>query len=336
MATQSVLDTARSALQRMQQFDVADLGREDDLGKQLNFTDAMPWAGALVGIYQRIPLTALDDFSDNQLNAIAKQAQADFNTFKQILDFSATSGNAADSRNIILNTLKARRDQLFEQLWQYVAYGVARNTDTSLLETQARSTIQSIKDQSEELTSQLEIAKQHADSALAEIRAVAAEQGVSQQAIYFKQEAEEQETLAELWLTRTYWFASAVGAFALFSLFLHKIAWLRPENAWEMFQLVSSKLLIFAVLGYLLLLAARNYSTHKHNAVVNRHRQNALLTYRKIVEASGSAGTEDIVLAHAASCIFSPQETGFSHGKGESLAGSKSVLELMTKSAAKE
>ena len=103
-----------------------------------------------------------------------------------------------------------------------------------------------------------------------------------------------------------------------------------------MFQLVSSKLLIFAVLGYLLLLAARNYSTHKHNAVVNRHRQNALLTYRKIVEASGSAGTEDIVLAHAASCIFSPQETGFSHGKGESLAGSKSVLELMTKSAAKE
>ena len=102
-----------------------------------------------------------------------------------------------------------------------------------------------------------------------------------------------------------------------------------------MFQLISSKFLIFAVLGYLLLMAARNYTTHKHNSVVNRHRQNALLTYRALVEASAGKGTEDIILAHAASCIFSPQETGFSHGKGDSSSGSKSVLELMTKGASK-
>ena len=217
-----------------------------------------------------------------------------------------------------------------------IAYGVARITDTTLLETQARATIQSIKDQSEKLTSQLLAAKTDADNALAEIRAVAAEQGVSQQAIHFKQEAEAQETLAATWLTYTYWFAGAVGGFAVLSLFLHKIDWIRPESTAEMFQLISSKLLIFAVLGYLLLMASRNYSTHKHNAVVNRHRQNALLTYRSLVEASGGAGTEDIVLAHAASCIFSPQETGFSHGKGEAASGSRSVLELLTKSASKE
>ena len=82
-------------------------------------------------------------------------------------------------------------------------------------------------------------------------------------------------------------------------------------------------------------MASRNYTTHKHNAVVNRHRQNALLTYRALVEASATKGTEDIVLAHAASCIFSPQETGFSPGKGESTSGSKSILELMTKSVTK-
>ena len=82
--------------------------------------------------------------------------------------------------------------------------------------------------------------------------------------------------------------------------------------------------------------ATLNYSTHKHNAVVNRHRQNALLTYRSLVEASGDAGTEDIILAHAASCIFSPQETGFSYSKGETATGSKSVLELLTKSTSKE
>jgi hypothetical protein len=336
MATQSILESTREALSRVQQFDVATLRREDDLGKQMNFSEAVAPSQALIEIYRRIPITALDDFSDSQLNTISKQANSDFNIFRQILEFNATTADAANTRTHIINTLKGRRDQLFDQLWQYVAYGVARITNTSLLETQARATIQSIKDQSEKLTTQLVLAKNDADSALAEIRAVAAEQGVSQQAIHFKQEAEAQESLAATWLKYTYYFAAAVGFFAVLSLFLHKIDWIRPESTAEMFQLISSKLLIFAVLGYLLLMAARNYSTHKHNAVVNRHRQNALLTYRSLVEASSGVGTEDIVLAHAASCIFSPQETGFSHSKGEMAGGSKSVLELLTKSAGKE
>ena len=97
MATQSVLDTAREALLRVQQFEADKLSREDDLGKQLNFADAVPLARALVDIYQRLPLASLDDFSDGQLNVVTKQAQADYNAFKQVLDFKATSPNAAEA-----------------------------------------------------------------------------------------------------------------------------------------------------------------------------------------------------------------------------------------------
>ena len=297
----------------------------------MNFAEAVKPAEKIVAIYKRIPMSALPDFTDGQLNAILAQANGDYNVFKQILDFNAASGDAVGTRSNILTNIKARRDQL----WQYVAYGVARITDTSLLETQARATIQGIEDQAAKLTEQLTKAKSDADGALAAIRAVASEQGVSQQAIYFKDEAQAQETLAEKWLNYTYRFAAALGVFAILSLFLHKIEWIKPTNNAEMFQLITSKVLIFTVLGYLLIMAARNYTTHKHNAVVNRHRQNALLTYRAIVTAAEDAGTQDIVLAYAASCIFSPQETGFAHGKGESGSGSKSVLELMTKGASK-
>ncbi len=329
MATTSLLESTQENLNRVQQFDASSLSREADLGTQMSFSEAVTHAKALIDIYKRIPLTALEDFSDTQLNVITTQTQSDFNIFKQILDFNTQETNAAATRTQILSTLQNRRDQLFEQLWQYVAYGVARITDTTILETQARATIQSIKDESANLTEQLHSAKVDADNALAAIRAVASEQGVSQKAIYFKQEAETQETLAGTWLKYTYWFAVAVGAFAILSLFLHKWEWIKPGNNAEMFQLVSSKLLIFAVLGYMLLMASRNYTTHKHNAVVNRHRQNALLTYRALVEASTGNGTGDIVLAHAASCIFSPQETGFNNRKGETSSGSNSVLELM-------
>lgn len=335
MATESVLKTCTESLTRIQKFKASTLSREDDLGKQMCFAEAVKPAEAIVAVYKRIPLSSLPDFADVQLNAIHGQANSDFNVFKQILDFNAAAGDAVGTRSSILAQLQVRRDQLFEQVWQFVAYGVARATDTSLLETQARATIQTIEDQAEKLTVQLGQAKTDADLALAAIRAVASEQGVSQQAHYFKEEAQSQDTLAEKWLTYIYRSAMAVGGFAVLSLFLHKLPWIRPENAFEAVQLITSKILIFAVLGFLLVLAAKNYATHKHNSVVNKHRQNALLTYRALVEAATGDGTEDIVLAHAAACIFSPQETGFSQGRGDGASGSKSVLELFTKGASK-
>lgn len=335
MATEKLYTTCRDALERVQTFEPETLGRVDDLGRQMNFAEAVKPAEAIIAVYKRIPMSALPDFTDGQLNTILAQANADYSVFKQILEFNAASADAVGTRTNIVANIKVRRDQVFDQLWQYVAYGVARITDTSLLETQARATIQGIEDQAGKLTDQLTKAKSDADSALAAIRAVASEHGVSQQAIYFKDEALTQESLAERWLTYTYRFAAALGVFAILSLFLHKVEWIKPQTNAEMFQLITSKVLIFTVLGYLLLMAARNYTTHKHNAVVNHHRQNALLTYRALVTAAEDTGTQDIVLAYAASCIFSPQETGFAHGKGDTGGGSKSVLELLTKGASK-
>jgi hypothetical protein len=332
MATQSLLDSTRELLGLMQQFDVSKLRREADLGKQMSFSGVLESAQALVDIYKRIPLAALDDFSDTQLNSISQQADNDYTNFNGILAFDLAAPDAANNRTKLIETVKRRRDQLFDQLWQYVAYGVARTTDTSLLEAEARKVLQSIERSSKEFAAQMQAVKKDADDVLAGIRAVAAEHGVSQKAVYFKQEANEQEDLAAKWLNYTYWFAIGFGILAIGSLFAHKIEWLRPDGRYEMVQFISGKLLIFSVLGYMLVMASRNYSTHKHNAVVNRHRQNALLTYNALVEASGSSGTGDIVLAHAASCIFSPQETGFSHGKGETFSGPNSSLEILTKS----
>lgn len=135
MATETVFTNCREALERIQTFDPETLGRVDDLGRQMNFAEAVKSAEAIIAVYKRIPMSALSDFTDTQLNAILAQANADYNLFKQILDFNAASSDAVGTRTNILTNIKARRDQVFDQLWQYVAYGVARITDTSLLET---------------------------------------------------------------------------------------------------------------------------------------------------------------------------------------------------------
>ena len=78
MATATVLEATRESLTRVQQFDASSLSREGDLGKQMSFSEAIKPAEALIDVYKRIPLTALEDFSDTQLNAINGQAQADY------------------------------------------------------------------------------------------------------------------------------------------------------------------------------------------------------------------------------------------------------------------
>lgn len=333
MATEKALTDCSESLNRVQQFDVQKLARNEELGNALSFLNVVKHAQALVDVYKRIPMAALADFTDDQLIAIKSQANADFQLFDTILKFDPAQGNPVQQRLELITQVTSRRDAVFQQLWQFIAYGVARLTDTSLLETQARATIQNIKDEAKTFTDKLASDQGDAEKALKAIRDVAVEQGVSQQASYFKIEAEDQEKKAATWLKLTYQFSGGLGVCAIASLFLHRWDWLAPKSSIEVVQFVTSKVLIFALLGFLLIMAARNYTTHKHNAVVNRHRQNALLTYRALVTAAGEQGTEDIVLAHAAACIFAPQETGYSNGRSEGSGGSKSVLELMTKTA---
>ena len=92
-----------------------------------------------------------------------------------------------------------------------------------------------------------------------------------------------------------------------------------------------SKILIFSVISFILYLSARNFLSHKHNAVVNRHRQNALMTYKALVEAAGEKQqASEAVLLHAAACIYAPQPTGYAGG-GSDVQGATSVIELLSK-----
>lgn len=113
MATEKVYETTREALERVQTFDPTTLGRVDDLGRQMNFAEAVKPAEAIIAVYKRIPMSALADFTDGQLNAILGQANADYNLFKQILDFNAASSDAVSTRtNILANFTRPPRSGL--------------------------------------------------------------------------------------------------------------------------------------------------------------------------------------------------------------------------------
>jgi hypothetical protein len=317
------------SLTRMQEFDTAQLPNAEKLGSVLNFAGAVAPADRLVALYQRISLTILPDLPQNQLNTLWQQANSDFNILKQILDFQP--GQPVSERDSLVTQVENAYQQAFNKLEPFVSFSASKATDFQSLEREARAMIQSVQDQGAKLAAELDTKGQQAEKILDDIRKAAAEQGVSQQAVYFKTAESEHTVEAAKWLKATIWLGIAMGAYAIASLFLHNIPGLSTTNTYTSIQLAVSKALIFAVISYMLYLSSKNFLVHKHNAVINRHRQNALMTYTAILNAAKDLDQKEIILNHAASCIFTPQPTGYSRAGGTEAPSAKSVVELLGK-----
>lgn len=338
MATPTQVRTeAEESLARMQQFDVSSLPRERELGSEVNFLGAVEPATRLVDLYKRLSVTALDDLSQQGLQQVRDRANSDFALLKQALDFKlASQQNPQATRDSIIQQLTASYDPSFQTLHPYIAYSLHRSADFQRLDADARATMQAISDRAGKVEAQLQEHEKEAQRVLTEIRSVAAEEGVTQQSAHFRAEADRHDTEAEIWRTRTVNLAIALGVYAALSVFLHKIPFLTPTSNYDTIQLAISKVLVFSVLAYMLFLSARNFLSHKHNAIVNRHRQNALMTHRALVEAASDHGIREAIMVQAAGCIFSPQNTGYTGGaSGSDSPSPKSVVELLSKAGGK-
>ena len=331
-AENQALESAKGSLVRMQEFDVQTLPRETELGKSFSFRPAVEPASRLVELFKRLSPEVLNDFGMNQLEQLQQQADASFNLLNSVLQFDATQGGAHDTRQNLIRQIEESYQATFNLLHPLISYSLHKSADFQRLDREARATLQKIKDDANEITENLDQHKLEAEKALEAIRTIAAEQGVTQQAIYFKKEADNNETDAETWRNRTINMAWALGIYAVLSIFVHTIPGLIPTNIFETVQLAVSKMLIFAVISFVLYLSARNFLSHKHNAVVNRHRQNALMTYKALVEAAGEKQqASEAVIVHAAACIYAPQPTGYAAGGGSDTQGAKSVIELLSR-----
>lgn len=308
----------------MQQFDVTKLPRVEELGAALNFKDAVEPATKLIGLYNQLSLDVLETLSISRMNAVKSSADGNYNQLEAIL--KSEPGTQKAQRDNLIQAIHDAYDPAFEALAESISFSVRRSTDFDKLGRDARAVNQSVKDEAEKIRGQLVASKKEADSTLEAIKKVAAEQGVSQQAIYFKTEGDAHVKVAEKWLIATVAMAIVLAIYALSTLFLHKIPLLAPAG--DMFanvQLSVSKVLIFGTIFFMLGLCAKNYLAHRHNAVVNKHRQNALATYTSIVKAANAPTNSDIVLHKAADCIFTPRPTGYSKGEGGE-GGSTSFL----------
>jgi hypothetical protein len=325
-----VRQECQQSLLRVQQFNSGTLAREEELGRDFSFQEAIPAAKRQIVLYNQVSLTVLEDLPTAQLNSLKTQADADYNRFEQILKFSAKQENAYNIRNNLIQQIEGAYQGTFNALHPLIAYSTSKSADFKRLETEARAMLQVIEDKATDLTKQLEADKKTSEQILEDIRKVAAEQGVSQQATYFRDAAKDHETEAVNWKIQATRLAYILGAYAVLTLGLHKIPWIKPDDLYQTVQLAVSKILIFAVISYVLYVATKNYLAQKHNAVINKHRQNALMTYEALVDAAKDVANREIILTHASACIFAPQPTGYSGSGTPEGPVAKSAIELLS------
>lgn len=326
----SAYSEAYNSLERMQLFDINGLPRVKELGTKQSFDAAVEPAKKIIELYKKLSLSALEDFPDQNLNTIKEVANADYNSLSEMLKYDPAQG--VGERDRMIANIKLRYPSVFQALHPLISYSMHRATDFESLEARARAAVQSIADRGSELEGQLENIKTEALDVLNVVKSTALEQGVSQQARYFKEESEYHDLESSKWFMYSWISALVLAIYAGSTFIIHKIPFLTPVTIYETVQIAVSKFLLFAVFSYVTYFCSKNYMSHRHNFVLNKHRQNALVTYRAIVDASETKSCSDIVLGHAASCIFSPQSTGYSAG-GQQVPSANSAVELFMKSA---
>lgn len=305
------------------------LVRAEVLGQDLSFEAGLPVFRRTLTLFRDLSESNLDNVPYETLNQLQGQASQVLGLFQQITSFSVQQHpqNPVQARDTLIQQLRDRWQSDYSVVTPHIAYAIRRGTDFSALEREARGTVALQKQLAGDLKTEKDKILNEMQSALERVRQAAAEAGVAQHAIHFKDEAEFHRRQSRWWLGATITFGLATIAYALYSLG-PELNDLTATTLPRAIQLVIPRLIVIFVLSFGLVWSARNFAASRHNFVVNRHRQNALSSFETFAKGAGDTQTKDAVLLQATQSIFVPQDSGFVKGETVGNPGNQ-ILEIV-------
>lgn len=288
----------------MQLFDLDGLADEVLSAKNENEDELYRVLKRLIGLYQQFPVSAVQWLPEQCLVLLVKHLKAREGMFKAIASVKPLPRFSSGVQSKYLELATGAYAEDFKELHPIIAFAATTMSDYARLEADGRVVLEQFK---LDLGEQRESLKRLLDSARSDIVDVVA----TKQAAHFEIEADRDSRAAWFWFSMTLGGIAATIAVAIAALFAHTFEVLSPTSLYEAIQLAVGKVVVLASVGSFAVLAGRQYAANRHNEVVNRHRCNALRTYRALVEAAGDNDVRGIVLAQAAHAIFADQPTGF-------------------------
>jgi hypothetical protein len=312
--------------------DAESLARVDDLGKQFSFQSGIQYFRRILKLFQDLSEVSLDDVSHQVLTQLLQQAQNALTLFADIRKFSpANVASPAQQRDALITRARDGYDGYYRTLTPVTGYLVRMGTDFKALEQNAREHFDKMLKESAASQHNLNLTVLEAQGILEKIKTAAAEAGVAQHSVHFREEATRHGKGARVWLFATITLGALGAIYSLWS-FHYFLPTATPDKAewWPHLTYFTSRLLVLSVIFFGMAWASKNFRSQKHNEVVNRHRQNALRTFEAFVKAADDKQTKDAVLLQATKCIFEGQSSGYLSSEPEQMP-SNTVIEVLRK-----
>ena len=315
----AIRDALKTALKALVEINPNGLARESDLGTKFSFAEGVPYFEKLINLYIELDSVSLDGISYGVLNGAFNGANEVIALFKLISEFDPKQGpNPNDVRKRYIDSARDQYDSHYGRISPILAFAARKGRDFEEFERKARAALESVSKLTGEISKKGKDFENAAGNTLTKLQEAAGKFGVAQHAVNFREQAEEHFKAAQRW----FWVTGGIVILSLIAIWLFFIGPLKPPikdmTLGEIIYSVTSRLILFSISSFAIYWAAKNHSSHRHNYIVNKHRQNALVTFQTFIEAAGSDQcVKNAVLLQAGQAIYTSQPTGYS----ESVSG---------------
>ena len=305
--------------------DIAKFDIEQDLiqnAKLGSAGDFSPWKGLFEEILQfaaQYPGLPWQILPGPRLGTARDRLQRVQRTLERVQSFSPDP-QRGETREDLAAQVRKEFDSFKEEVFPSLSHLRLESIGLDELQQRLDRTDTERRDLYDQLSRDAQSKMSEMDEALGQIRAGAAEAGVTQVAGTFRTAASRYESRASRWLRGSV--ISLIGTVVAAVLLV--VLW-KTDGAISnagVLQIVLVKGTVVAVLSYATVAAVRLYRSNAHLAAVNHHRVDALRTFRTFVEGTDSNEVKDRVLLAAAYAAFGQTATGLI---GETADGSNTL-----------
>ena len=266
-----------------------DFVRKEELGTEFCLEGMNELAKPVFALFSRIDESKLDYLEGPSYVTLKDSIGAFRNFFDEAQRYNAKDGPRGSGKH----SLHGRLDHLVSEHYAKTQVMIDYLFPLDAAANDFLESIKSIKEDHERL--------------LKTLQNVVAREGVGENATYFVKAAESHRQAASKWLWIILCLGISLVAFALSAPLISQVPWFANV---DLIHLGITKFIIFTAIASGMVVAIRNYSTHRHNDIVNSHREMALLTFERLAQATSDEQARRVILTHASACIFSPQPTG--------------------------
>ena len=284
---------------------------------EINFKNLQPTLKMFFNISEdlrNLPINLLSIDVLHRIHEIVKELQQAIDAIKE---FDIKTGTPSERQTKISEHFTRNVDRLIAEACPFLVYlahseGDAKKYINKLAD--AKSSTEQILADTEQY---VEAKKNKIDDIVIAAQEASASVGVAHFTKNFEEEATELKQKAKPWLRWAGVFGGltllAAGTFLVLSFWVLS---LNEGNGYEAIHWITTKLIILGTLFSATLWCAKIYKALMHQATVNQHRANSILTFQTFAHAASDVAVKDAVLMETTKTIFEHTPTGYLEKEG--------------------